>query len=69
MGIKARMGISIDGYVATPDGTPTLIKAAGFVPGQSHGFPEFIQGCGEAAAGAHRLRRFGSFPPEDAPGS
>jgi dihydrofolate reductase len=49
--IKARMGISIDGYVATPDGTPTLIKAAGFVPGQSHGYPEFIQGCDAVVMG------------------
>lgn len=51
MRIKARMGISIDGYVATPDGTPTLVKAAGFVPGQSHGYPEFIHGCDAVVMG------------------
>lgn len=44
MRIKARMGISIDGFVATPDGTPALVKAPDFVPGQSHGYPEFIEG-------------------------
>ena len=45
MRIKARMGMSLDGYVATTDGTPSLIKADGFVPGRSHGYPEFIDGC------------------------
>jgi dihydrofolate reductase len=44
MRIKARMGISIDGFVATPDGMPALIKAQDFVSGQSHGYPEFIEG-------------------------
>jgi len=38
------MGISIDGFVATPDGMPALIKAQDFVPGQSHGYTEFIEG-------------------------
>jgi dihydrofolate reductase len=44
MRIKARMGISIDGFVATPDGMPALIRAQDFVSGQSHGYPEFIEG-------------------------
>ena len=51
MRIKARMGISVDGYVATADGIPTLVKAEGFVPGQSHGYPEFIDGCDAAVMG------------------
>ena len=51
MRIKARMGISADGYVATTDGTPSLVKAAGFVPGQSHGYPEFIDGCDTVVMG------------------
>jgi hypothetical protein len=29
MRIKARMGISLDGYVAATDGPPSLIKAGG----------------------------------------
>jgi dihydrofolate reductase len=49
--IKARMGISVDGYVATTDGMPSLLKAEGFVPGQSHGFPEFIDGCDAVVMG------------------
>jgi hypothetical protein len=49
--IKARMGMSLDGYVATTDGTPSLIKARGFLPGRSHGYPEFIDGCDTVAMG------------------
>jgi dihydrofolate reductase len=49
--IKARMGMSIDGYVATTDGMPALIRAADFVPGVSHGYPEFIMGCDAVAMG------------------
>ena len=30
--IKSRMGISADGFVATPDGWPALVTAPGFVP-------------------------------------
>jgi dihydrofolate reductase len=49
--IKARMGMSIDGFVATTDGMPALVKAADFVPGVSHGYPEFITGCDAVAMG------------------
>ena len=51
MRIKARMGMSLDGYVATTDGTPSLIKAEGFVSGRSHGYPEFIDGCDTVVMG------------------
>jgi dihydrofolate reductase len=49
--IKARMGVSLDGYAATADGVPALVKAVGFVPGQSHGYPEFITGCDAVVMG------------------
>jgi dihydrofolate reductase len=49
--IKARMGMSIDGYIATTDGMPALVRAADFVPGASHGYPEFIVGCDAVAMG------------------
>ncbi len=49
--IRARMGVSADGFVATPDGVPTLAVMPGFVPGESHGFPEFIEGCDAVAMG------------------
>ena len=51
MRIKARMGMSLDGYVATTDGTPSLIAAGGSEPGSSHGYPEFIDGCDTVVMG------------------
>lgn len=49
--IKARMGTSVDGYVATPDGWPALLAVPGFAPGSSHGYPEFIAGCDAVVMG------------------
>jgi dihydrofolate reductase len=49
--IRARMGVSADGFVGTPDGIPTLAVMPGFVPGVSHGFPEFIEGCDAVVMG------------------
>ena len=43
--IKSRMGVSVDGFVATGAGIPAIALATGFVPGESHGYPEFIAGC------------------------
>ena len=51
MRIKARMGMSLDGYVATTDGTPSLIEVDGSEPGSSHGYPEFIDGCDTVVMG------------------
>jgi hypothetical protein len=30
--IRCRMGVSVDGYVATPDGLPSLLAMPDFVP-------------------------------------
>jgi dihydrofolate reductase len=49
--IKARMGVSLDGYVSTPDGMPALLSMPDFVPGVSHGYPEFIKGCDAVVMG------------------
>ena len=35
------MCMSLDGFVATPDGRPVQLADPTFVPGESHGFPEF----------------------------
>jgi dihydrofolate reductase len=43
--IKSRMGISVDGFVATAEGVPTLALMPDFVSGVSHGFPAFIADC------------------------
>lgn len=45
MQIRTYIGVSVDGFVATPDGRPALLSMPAFVPGQSHGHPEFIKGC------------------------
>jgi dihydrofolate reductase len=44
MQILTRMCISADGYVTTTDGWPVQLADPSFVPGKSHGFPEFQQG-------------------------
>jgi dihydrofolate reductase len=49
--IRSRMGVSVDGFVATPDGLPALLAMPGFVPGVSHGHPEFIEGCDAVVMG------------------
>jgi len=43
--IRSRMGVSIDGFVATAEGVPTLVSMPDFVPGVSHGYPAFIEDC------------------------
>jgi hypothetical protein len=45
MQIRTHVGASIDGFVATPDGHPALLSMPDFVPGESHGHPEFIESC------------------------
>jgi dihydrofolate reductase len=49
--IKSRMGVSVDGFVANADGLPAIALTDGFVPGESHGFPEFIAGCDAVVMG------------------
>jgi dihydrofolate reductase len=44
MVIRTRMCTSIDGYLTRPDGLPVQLADPSFVPGQSHGFPEFQSG-------------------------
>lgn len=51
MRIRARIFTSADGYVTTPDGWPAQLADPSFVPGHSHGFPEFLAGCEAALMG------------------
>ncbi len=51
MRIRTHIGVSVDGYVATPDGRPALLSIPSFVPGESHGHPEFIAECGAVLMG------------------
>jgi dihydrofolate reductase len=43
--IRTRMCISLDGFVTTPDGRPVQLADPTFVPGKSHGFPQFQESC------------------------
>jgi dihydrofolate reductase len=45
MRIRTRFSMSADGYVTTPDGWPPLARDPAFVPGKSHGWPEFQAHC------------------------
>ncbi len=51
MRIRARMSMSADGYVTTPDGWPALTADPSFVSGKSHGIQEFLEGCEAALMG------------------
>ena len=51
MRICSRLSTSADGYVTTPDGWPAQLADPGFVPGESHGIHEFLEGCEAALMG------------------
>ncbi|GLY88425.1 dihydrofolate reductase family protein [Actinoallomurus iriomotensis] len=51
MRIRTHMAVSVDGYIASPDGLPTILTAPDFESGLSHGLPEFIAGCGAVVMG------------------
>ncbi|MET7688432.1 dihydrofolate reductase family protein [Streptomyces sp. NPDC005483] len=51
MQIRARLSMSADGYVTTPNGWPALTADPAFVSGQSHGIREFLAGCEAALMG------------------
>jgi dihydrofolate reductase len=51
MQIRARMSMSADGYVTTPDGWPAQLADPAFVSGESHGIREFLEGCEAALMG------------------
>jgi dihydrofolate reductase len=51
MQIRARMSMTADGCVTTPDGWPAQLADPAFVSGQSHGIREFLEGCETALMG------------------
>ena len=51
MKIRARMSMSADGYVTTPDGWPALTADPDFVSGSSHGIGAFLESCEAALMG------------------
>jgi dihydrofolate reductase len=53
--VRTRMGISVDGYIATPDGLPAFLAMPGFVPHGSYGWPEFSAQCQAVVLGRAAL--------------
>ncbi|MEU6511373.1 dihydrofolate reductase family protein [Streptomyces sp. NPDC046942] len=51
MRIRARMAMSVDGYVTTPTGWPAHTADPAFASGASHGIREFLQDCEQALMG------------------
>jgi len=51
MQIRARMSMSADGYVTTPEGWPALTADPAFGSGESHGIQEFLANCEVALMG------------------
>ncbi len=51
MRIRTRLSMSADGFVTTPGGWPAIVADKGFVPGQTHGFAEFLPECEAALMG------------------
>ncbi|OHV34174.1 MULTISPECIES: dihydrofolate reductase family protein [Pseudofrankia] len=45
MRIRARLAVSVDGFVTTPTGWPAHTADPAFVSGESHGIREFLVGC------------------------
>lgn len=55
MQIRARMSMSADGYVTTPNGWPALTADPAFVSGETHGIREFLENCEAALMGRSTL--------------
>ncbi|WP_152360911.1 dihydrofolate reductase family protein [Microlunatus speluncae] len=51
MKIRTHISVSLDGYITTPEGLPTILTAPDFESGISHGAPEFIATCGAVLMG------------------
>jgi dihydrofolate reductase len=51
MRIRTHIGISVDGFVATPDGLPVLLSMPEFAGRESYGLPELLETTGAALMG------------------
>lgn len=45
MKIRTKIGMSLDGFMASADGWPAQAKLDTFIPGESHGLDEFLEQC------------------------
>ena len=53
--IRTRMGISADGFIASPDGLPAFLAIPGFVPHGSYDWPDFRKQCQAVVVGRTAL--------------
>ena len=51
MKIKTHFGMSLDGFISSPDGWPAQLSMPNFAGADSYGHPEFIAGCTAVAMG------------------
>jgi dihydrofolate reductase len=51
MQIRARLCVTADGYVTTPNGWPPQVVDPAHLPGESHGIREFLANCEAALMG------------------
>jgi dihydrofolate reductase len=51
MKIRSHMGVSVDGFVSTPDGWPVLLSMPEFAGAASYGLPELLAECGAVVMG------------------
>jgi hypothetical protein len=56
--IRTRTGISVDGFIATPDGIPVSVVMPDFVPHESYGWPEFDEQIDAVVLGRAPALRF-----------
>jgi dihydrofolate reductase len=49
--IRTHIGVSVDGFISSPDGRPAVLTMPTFAGRASHGMPEFLAGCSAAVMG------------------
>ena len=51
MRIKTHIAVSVDGFITSRDGLPSILSMPDFDPGRTHGYPEFIASCSAVVMG------------------
>ena len=51
MQIRTRLGVSVDGFIASPDGRPAFLAMPDFSPHDSYDWPEFDAQCDAVVMG------------------
>jgi dihydrofolate reductase len=51
MQIKTHIAVSVDGFITSRDGLPSILSMPDFDAGSTHGYPEFIASCSAVVMG------------------